>query len=123
MRLALAGLYQARWSDRILDECFTNLVANRPDNRPGSLDRTRALSNVAIPDATVMGYEPLVAALEFPDPDDRHVLAAAIRSNAQDLDAVVEVVEPQAAMCTPTSTRVHRFVDDGAIPIMIALVR
>src|SRR5439155_21320063 len=31
----------------------------------------------------VEGYESLVAGLELPDKDDRHVLAAAIRANAQ----------------------------------------
>ena len=33
-------------------------------------------------DAPVSGYEPLVKALDPPDPDDRHVLAAAIRCSA-----------------------------------------
>jgi hypothetical protein len=31
----------------------------------------------------VTGYEPLVDALYLPDPDDRHVLAAAIKARAQ----------------------------------------
>jgi len=30
----------------------------------------------------VDGYQPLIPALELPDPDDRHVLAAAIKSGA-----------------------------------------
>ncbi|GLY54711.1 hypothetical protein Lesp01_83660 [Lentzea sp. NBRC 102530] len=34
-------------------------------------------------DCLVTGYERLVPALELPDPDDRHVLAAAIRARAQ----------------------------------------
>ena len=34
-------------------------------------------------DAPVTGYEPLVEALNLPDADDRHVLAAAIRCGAQ----------------------------------------
>jgi hypothetical protein len=42
-----------------------------------------ALLQRALPDATVSGYEPLVDALDLPDPDDRHVLAAAIRAGAQ----------------------------------------
>ena len=37
-------------------------------------------------DAKVTGYETLIPTLTLPDPDDRHVLAAAIRSNA---DAIV----------------------------------
>lgn len=31
IRLDVAGLYQARWSERILDECFRNLIRDRPD--------------------------------------------------------------------------------------------
>ncbi len=34
-------------------------------------------------DCLVTGYEQLIPALELPDPNDRHVLAAAIRANAQ----------------------------------------
>ncbi len=37
----------------------------------------------AFPEATVEGYGELVPALTLPDPDDRHVLAAAIRVGAQ----------------------------------------
>lgn len=37
----------------------------------------------AVRDCLITGYEPLVPALELPDPDDRHVLAAAIRARAQ----------------------------------------
>lgn len=37
----------------------------------------------AIRDWKVTGYEPLVDSLKLPDPDDRHVLAAAIRARAQ----------------------------------------
>jgi hypothetical protein len=33
-------------------------------------------------DALVNGYQPLITALELPDPDDRHVLAAAIKCGA-----------------------------------------
>ena len=33
-------------------------------------------------DALVTGYQDLIPALQLPDPDDRHVLAAAIRGHA-----------------------------------------
>lgn len=39
--------------------------------------------NIAMEDALVTGYESLIDDLVLPDPDDRHVLAAAIRAGAQ----------------------------------------
>ena len=39
--------------------------------------------NRALPDANVTGYEPLIEGLKLPDQDDRHVLATAIRANAE----------------------------------------
>jgi len=83
IRVAQAGLVQARWTDHILDEVFGNLATNRPDLDPRRLARTRDLMNRAVRDCLVTGYEPLVDALDLPDPDDRHVLAAAIRARAQ----------------------------------------
>ena len=82
LRLACAGLVQARWSDEILDECFGHILANRPDLKPQQLRRTRDLMNPALPDAVVTGYQDLEPKLKLPDPDDRHVLAAAIRAGA-----------------------------------------
>ena len=38
--------------------------------------------NAHVRDCLVTGYEDLIEALTLPDPDDRHVLAAAIRSGA-----------------------------------------
>lgn len=37
----------------------------------------------ALPDACVGGYARLIGVLDLPDPDDRHVLAVAIRAKAQ----------------------------------------
>ncbi len=82
IRLAIAGLYQARWTERILDECFDNVVADRPDLPADRLRRTRQLMSIAVPDAMVGGYEGLIEELELPDRDDRHVLAAAIAAGA-----------------------------------------
>jgi predicted nucleic acid-binding protein len=42
--------------------------------------------NVAVPDGLVTGYEDLIDSLHLRDPDDRHVLAVAIRSDA---DAII----------------------------------
>jgi predicted nucleic acid-binding protein len=83
IRIAQAGLVQARWTDQILDEVFRNISKNRPDLPAGLLDRTRTLMVKAVRDCLVTGHEPLIPVLELPDPDDRHVLAAAIRARAQ----------------------------------------
>lgn len=82
VRLAIAGHYQALWTERILDECFHSLLADRPDLSPDHLDRTRRLMSVAVPDAIVEDYVHLIEGLDLPDPDDRHVLAAAMAANA-----------------------------------------
>lgn len=83
IRLAGTGIFQARWTDTILDEVFRNLQVNRPDLDPEKLRRTRDLMCTAVDDCLVTGYEELIASLSLPDPDDRHVLAAAIRCGAQ----------------------------------------
>lgn len=82
MRLALTGAYRARWSAQIHDEWKRNLLLNRRDLTSAQLDRTSELMDQAIPDALVTDYESLVAGLELPDVDDRHVLAVAIKCNA-----------------------------------------
>lgn len=83
IRVGLARLVQPKWTEQILDEVFRNLRANRPDLDPERLDRTRRLMNEAIRDVTVTGYENLIDQLDLADPDDRHVLAAAIHADAQ----------------------------------------
>lgn len=84
IRIAQAELVQAKWTDAILDETFRSLRVNRPDLDPGRLDRTRILMNQAVRDCLVTGFEPLIAAVTaLPDPNDRHVVAAAIRAKAQ----------------------------------------
>ena len=43
--------------------------------------------NEAVRDCLVEGFEPLIETIEVRDPDDRHVVAAAIRAKAQSLVA------------------------------------
>ncbi|MFN7151550.1 MAG: PIN domain-containing protein, partial [Microthrixaceae bacterium] len=82
IRISQAGLVQAKWTDQILDEVFRNLVANRPDLDPERLARTRELMNKAVRDCLVTGFEYLIPSIDLPDPDDRHVVAAAIHAGA-----------------------------------------
>lgn len=83
IRVANAGLVRARWTERILDECFRAIQKSRPDLTAERLVRTRELMNQAVRDCLVDGYEPLIEGLTLPDPNDRHVLAAAIHCHAQ----------------------------------------
>jgi predicted nucleic acid-binding protein len=83
IRVGRAHLVRRKWSELILDETFRNLQANRPDLGEDRLRRTRALMNRALRDVLVTGHEHLIEALDLPDPDDRHVLAAAITAEAK----------------------------------------
>lgn len=82
LRLALTDRFRARWTDAIHDEWIAAVLEARPDLRPEQLQRTRELMNTAVPDCLVTGYEGLIDQIELPDPDDRHVAAAAVRCQA-----------------------------------------
>jgi hypothetical protein len=82
LRLALTDLYRARWSEAIHEEWIRAVLRNRPDLSRQQLERTRALMNAHVRDALVDGYQDLIPALNLPDPEDRHVLAAAIQCGA-----------------------------------------
>lgn len=83
MHLALTDLYRARWSDMIHDEWTGNLLAQRSDLKPEAVQRTRMLMDRSVRDAKVSGFEHLIDTLELPDPNDRHVVAAAIHAGAE----------------------------------------
>jgi len=82
LELAVSDLYRAKWSDAVHDEWINALLRTRTDLTRERLERTRNLMNAHTRDAVVMGYEDLIEVLKLPDPDDRHVLAAAIKGRA-----------------------------------------
>lgn len=57
-------------------------MKNRPDLNLAQLIRTKNLMNANVRDCLVTGYESLISRLTLPDPNDRHVLAAAIHTQA-----------------------------------------
>jgi hypothetical protein len=76
------SLLQPRWSADIHREWMSHVLANRPDLSAERIERTRILMDANVEDCLVTGYEGLIAGLTLPDPDDRHVLAAAIHAQA-----------------------------------------
>ncbi|MBP0639211.1 PIN domain-containing protein [Cupriavidus sp. AcVe19-6a] len=83
MRLAVTDLYRAKWTNQIHDEWIRNLLARRPELSADRLAGTRELMNRSVRDSLVFGYEHLIESIELPDPDDRHVVAAAIHSGSE----------------------------------------
>lgn len=82
MYLALTGLFQAKWSDQIHEEWIRNVLQNRPDLKREQLERVRMLMDAHVRDGKVECYEALIETVVLPDPNDCHVLAAAIAGNA-----------------------------------------
>ena len=82
MNVAMTDQFRARWTEEIHNEWTRNLLANRTDIDADKLQRTVELMNLAVPDCLVENYECLIDSLELPDPNDRHVLAAAIKCQA-----------------------------------------
>jgi PIN domain len=76
--IAQTKLFRARWSDAVHEGWVPNLLTNRPDLKAEDLAKTRQLMDATVLDALVTGYQPLIAAMNLPDPDDRNVLAAAV---------------------------------------------
>lgn len=83
LRLAERGFYRPLWSARILDETAWALRVVHPEIPDDRIRRRQKAMNATFEDALVEGWEPVCAGLDLPDPDDRHVLAAAIRGGAQ----------------------------------------
>ena len=79
----MAGLYAAKWTTAIEDEWTRNLELKRPELR-GRLGARRDDMRSALPDweVPVAAWQPLVACMRLPDPNDVHVLAAAVAGHA-----------------------------------------
>lgn len=125
IRLALAGLCEPRWSDGVQDEWIRKLLAGRPD-QVQALARTWALMDRALPEARSHGHEPLVPTLVLPDPDDRHVLAAALHSGADVLltfnlkDFPAASVPGEVLLVThPDSWLVDVMAQDGELTLTV----
>lgn len=81
--LSLTGLYRARWTDQINEEWIRNVLKNRPELTRDKLEKVRDLMHKHVPDCLVQDYEPIIDGITLPDIDDRHVVAAAIKGQAE----------------------------------------
>lgn len=83
MSLATTGLFAAKWTGRIEQEWMRALERNRPE-LIGKLDYRRDQMREAVPDWEVPEAAWTACAMGhvLPDPDDVHVLAAALAGHA-----------------------------------------
>lgn len=73
-------LYTPKWSGQVFDEWAT--VMRRKGVSDDEVNKRVHVANKAFPDALVANYKGLMENLKLPDPNDCHVLAAAIKVNA-----------------------------------------
>ncbi len=91
-------LYTPKWSAHIFDEWKS--VMERKGVPEAEIRKRTEKANMAFPDALVNNYESLIEGLDLPDLKDRHVLAAAIKTNANVIvtnniqDFPMETLEP-----------------------------
>ena len=73
-------LFTPKWTKHIFDGW--RAVMERKGISKGEIDKRIKKAHLAFPDALVENYESLLDSLELPDNKDRHVLVAAIKTNA-----------------------------------------
>jgi hypothetical protein len=82
LSLAAADLFRPIWTEAIHKEWMTGVLVNRPDLTRSQLEAARGAMDRAFPASSISGFESLIPAFSLPDPDDRHVLAAAVHVKA-----------------------------------------
>ncbi len=83
LRVAEKQLFRPVWSRRILDETRAAIIRVHPDVEPSLIDRRIWHMNETFPGASVDKLEHIEEGLALPDPNDNHVLAAALRGHCQ----------------------------------------
>jgi len=101
MEFAWQGIYTAKWTKEIDREWVESLKRDRPDLTDRKIKSRLDQMHLAVPDWEIAKtkYQKLITALDLPDPNDRHVLAAAIAGHADCVvtkntkDFSIEIVE------------------------------
>ncbi|GAW49405.1 MULTISPECIES: PIN domain-containing protein [unclassified Nocardioides] len=88
LSMAVEGLYRPLWSDAILEELQRHEAIKLMDRGTSQDEATARAANLIelmrtnFDDALVHGWEGLVGSYGLPDPDDEHVVAAAVVGGA-----------------------------------------
>lgn len=108
MRLATTGLFAAKWTTRIEDEWIASLERDRPDLQ-GRLGTRRDEMRAAIVDWEVpeSAWQAILLDANLPDPDDAHVMAAAIAGHADCIVTANQKDFPAAALAPFGITVIH----------------
>lgn len=77
---AYYDMYTPKWSNHIFDE-WKNVMIRKGITEKEANKRVQK-ANLAFPDALITNYSGLIDSLKLPDQKDCHVLAAAIKTNA-----------------------------------------
>lgn len=85
LRVAERELYRPLWSERILGEAEEAVLEVHPDIDAGAIARRFAWMRATFEDSNVEGWESVDLSLVLPDPDDLHVVAAAVRGRADSI--------------------------------------
>jgi len=83
LRLAEDELIEPFWSEEIQNEWTRSLLRNQPELKWESLEWTCREMDRHFPSGLIRGHEIITPTLTLPDPNDRHVLAVAIHTQAE----------------------------------------
>jgi hypothetical protein len=123
---ALEKAFVLHWSTDVQTEWARALLANRPDIESTMVARTQRLMNEALPWAAVEGYEPRIIDIDLPDPEARHVLAAAIHGGCDVIltfnlsDFPVSRLAPYGISALDPDPFFEQCLSDNPLPILAA---
>jgi len=115
------GVLSAKWTGRIHGEWMRAVLRNRPDIRRSALQEKRRRMDRHVPGCRIRGYRRWERRLTLPDPNDRHVLAAALACVADVIvtfnirDFPAAVLQPFGVTALTPDDFVCRLMDSGIV--------